>query len=83
MADAQTPIAFAAGTTPLKHAAWRTKPSWYLVSKDDQIIPPDLERTMAKRAKSVTEEVSGSHVAFITHPDVAAHLIEEAAKGAL
>jgi hypothetical protein len=31
--------------------------------------------------KATTEEVSGSHVAFISHPDVAAHLIEEAAKG--
>ena len=36
----------------------------------------------AKRMKATTEEVAGSHVAFISHPDVAAHIIEEAAKGA-
>jgi hypothetical protein len=36
----------------------------------------------AKRMKAVTEEVAGSHVAFVSHPDVAAHLIEEAAKDA-
>jgi hypothetical protein len=41
----------------------------------------DVERMYAKRMKAVTEEVAGSHVAFISHPDIAAHIIEEAAKG--
>ena len=36
----------------------------------------------AKRMKAVTQEVAGSHVAFVSHPDVAAHLIEDAARGA-
>jgi hypothetical protein len=46
------------------------------------MIPPDVERTYARRMKATTQEVAGSHVAFISHPEVAAHLIEEAAKGA-
>lgn len=58
------------------------KPTWYLVSKDDQIIPPDNERMFARRMKATTEEVAGSHVAFISHPEVAARLIEAAADGA-
>ncbi|MGQ7500598.1 alpha/beta fold hydrolase, partial [Streptococcus suis] len=58
------------------------KPSWYLVSKDDRIIPPDLERMSAKSAGSTTEETPGSHVAFVAHPEQAAALIEKAAKGA-
>lgn len=82
MADSQVPVALSTLSTPIKNAAWKTKPTWYLVSKDDQIIPPDVERTYAKRMKATTKEVSGSHVAFIAHPDVAAHLIEEAAKSA-
>jgi len=82
MYDGQVPLAVSVFTVPITHPAWRSKPSWYLVSANDQIIPPDLERTYAKRMKAVTEEVAGSHVAFISHPDVAAHLIEEAAKGA-
>jgi pimeloyl-ACP methyl ester carboxylesterase len=82
MADSQAPIALSALGTPIANAAWKGKPSWYLVSKDDQIIPPDAQRTYAKRMKATTKEVSGSHVAFISHPSVAAHLIEEAAKGA-
>jgi len=53
------------------------------VSSNDQIIPPDVERTYAGRMKAKTEEVGGSHVAYVSHPDVAAHMIEEAAKGAV
>jgi pimeloyl-ACP methyl ester carboxylesterase len=82
MADAQVPLAVSVFTAPIAHPAWKAKPSWYLVSSNDQIIPPDVERMYAKRMKATTEEVAGSHVAFVSHPDVAAHIIEEAAKGA-
>jgi pimeloyl-ACP methyl ester carboxylesterase len=81
MADSQVPTAMAAFTTPLKTAAWHGKPSWYLVSSQDQIIPPDAERAMAKRIKATTAEVAGGHVAFIAQPAVAARLIEQAANG--
>ena len=82
MADSQVPLAVSVFTAPLKNAAWKSKPSWYLVSANDQIIPPDVERTYAKRMKATTVEVAGSHVAYVSHPDVAAKLIEDAAKGA-
>jgi len=82
MADSQVPLAVSVFSAPITHPAWRTKPSWYLVSSNDQIIPPDVERMYAKRMKATTEEVAGSHVAFVSHPDIAAHLIEAAAKGA-
>jgi pimeloyl-ACP methyl ester carboxylesterase len=82
MYASQVPWALSAVSAPITHPAWKTKPSWYLVSANDQMIPPDVERMYAKRMKAVTEEVAGSHVAFVSHPDVAAHLIEEAAKGA-
>jgi pimeloyl-ACP methyl ester carboxylesterase len=82
MYDAQVPLAVSVFSTTITHPAWRMKPSWYLVSSNDQIIPPDVERMYAHRMKAVTEEVAGSHVAFVSHPDVAAHIIEEAAMGA-
>ena len=82
MADAQVPLASSTFAAPISDPAWKTKPNWYLVSSNDMIIPPDVERMYAKRMKATTEEVAGSHVAFISHPDVAAHIIEEAAKGA-
>jgi pimeloyl-ACP methyl ester carboxylesterase len=61
------------------HAAWRSKPSWYAVSTEDRTINPDLERFMAKRMGAKTIEVKSSHVSLISHPDVIANLILEAA----
>jgi pimeloyl-ACP methyl ester carboxylesterase len=83
MYDSQVPLAVSTLGTPTQHAAWKTKPTWYLVSANDQIIPPDVERTYAKRMKAVTQEVAASHVAYVSHPEVVAHLIEDAAKGAI
>jgi pimeloyl-ACP methyl ester carboxylesterase len=61
------------------HAAWRSKPSWYAVSTEDRTINPDLERFMAKRMSAKTIEVRSSHLSLISHPDVIANLILEAA----
>ena len=61
------------------HAAWRSKPSWYAVSTEDRTINPDLERFMAKRMGAKTIEVKSSHLSLISHPDVIANLILEAA----
>jgi len=41
--------------------AWRSKPSWYLVSTDDKMIPPDAQRAMSKHAGSTDVEAKGSH----------------------
>lgn len=59
--------------------AWKTIPSWYLVSRQDHALNPDLERFYAKRMKATTSEIDASHVAFISHPKVVAKLIEQAA----
>jgi pimeloyl-ACP methyl ester carboxylesterase len=65
-------------------AAWRSKPSWMLVSKKDRAINPDLERWYAARAKSQTVEVPGaSHAVYVSHPKEVAALIEKAASQAL
>ena len=63
-------------------AAWKTIPSWYIVSQDDKAINPDLERLYAKRMNAKTTEVKASHVAFLSHPDVVVRVIEQAAAGA-
>jgi pimeloyl-ACP methyl ester carboxylesterase len=60
-------------------AAWRTKPSFYAVSTEDRTINPDLQRFMAKRMGAKTIEVQSSHLSLISHPDVIAALILEAA----
>lgn len=80
MADSQVPISYAAaGGAPVTKAAWKSKPSWYLVAADDHIIPPDAQRLMAERAGATVAETKGSHVAFISHPKAAAEIIERAA----
>jgi pimeloyl-ACP methyl ester carboxylesterase len=81
MADGQVPIQLSGITHKADHAAWKNKPTWYLVSKDDLIIPPDAERMFARRMKATTEEVAGSHVAFIPRPRFVRYL--NATSGAL
>jgi pimeloyl-ACP methyl ester carboxylesterase len=65
--------------TAVTRAAWKTKPSWAIVSTADRTVNPDLERFMAKRAGSKITEINGSHVAFIARPADVAKVIEEAA----
>jgi len=81
-AAVQKPIIGSVFGASVTEAAWKTIPSWYLVSQDDRAINPDLERFYAKRMKATTTEVKASHVAFLSHPAVVVRLIEQAAAGA-
>ena len=81
-AATQKPIIGSVFGATVDQAAWKTIPSWYLVSQDDKAINPDLERFYAKRMNATTSEVKSSHVAFLSHPDVVARLIEQAATAA-
>ncbi|GAB1819600.1 alpha/beta hydrolase [Herbidospora sp. RD11066] len=60
--------------------AWKTIPSYYLVAKNDQVLPAAAQRFMAKRAKSEVDEVAASHVAMISQPSAMADLIRHAAR---
>jgi pimeloyl-ACP methyl ester carboxylesterase len=82
MAVSQRPLSAAALTERATKAGWKSLPSWYLVSERDNAIPPDAERFMAKRMGATTESVSGSHVAFIAKPEIAAGLIRKAVAAA-
>lgn len=81
MAHSQTPIGIQAIITPMTSVAWKNKPSWYIVSTEDRMIPPDAERFMAKRAKAKITEIKASHVSFISHPQEVAAVIIAAANG--
>jgi len=82
MAISQVPISVTGFGTPITNAAWHNKPSWYAVATEDRMINPDLERFMAKRARSTTIEVKGSHAIYMSQPQATAKLIEQAAKAA-
>jgi pimeloyl-ACP methyl ester carboxylesterase len=60
-------------------AAWRTKPSWYAVSKQDRTIDPDLERFMAKRMNATTIEIDAGHLSLVSHVEEVSSLIMKAA----
>lgn len=80
--DAQVPIAMASLAAPVTVAAWKTKPSWYVVATEDGAIAPELLRSTARRIGADTTEVPGSHVVFLTQPRAVADVIEAAARGA-
>jgi pimeloyl-ACP methyl ester carboxylesterase len=56
-------------------AAWRSKPSWYAVSRQDRTTSPELERFLADRMNATTVEIDSGHLSLITHPDEVTQLI--------
>ena len=83
MADSQVPWGVEALGGAITQPAWRTKPSWFLITTEDKMIPPDAQRAMSKRAGSTVVEVKSSHAVYVSHPQAVALIIEEAARGAL
>jgi pimeloyl-ACP methyl ester carboxylesterase len=79
MAATEGPIAAASFGAKVSAAAWRAKPSWYIVGSRDQMIDPGLERAMAKKIKAKTLELPSSHVPMLSHPDKVASFIAAAA----
>ena len=81
MAAAQVPWGVAALAGKVTQAAWKSKPTYYLIASDDHMIPPDAQRGMSKRAGATATEVKGSHAVYVSQPDAVAAFIERAAKG--
>ena len=79
MADSQVPWGLDALQGAVSQPAWRTKPSWYLVTKDDKMIPPTAQRAMAERAAAEVSETLGSHSIFLSNPEAVASVIKKAA----
>jgi pimeloyl-ACP methyl ester carboxylesterase len=80
MADSQVPWGVQALSGTISEPAWKSKPSWYLVTTEDKMIPPDAQRAMSKRAGSSVVEVKGSHAVYVSQPQAVASIIEKAAK---
>jgi len=79
MAASQVPWGLDALNGTVTEAAWKSKPSWYLVATDDNMIPPPAERQMAKRAGATVTESPGSHSIYVSRPEPVAKIIEHAA----
>jgi pimeloyl-ACP methyl ester carboxylesterase len=79
LATVQKPVAKKCFGKPVAVPAWKSKPSWFLVSTEDRLINPDLERFMAKRMGATTIEAPSSHASLVSHPTEVAGLILRAA----
>src|SRR5215469_167214 len=79
MADSQVPWGVDALGGPITEPARRARPSWYLVTTEDRMIPPAAQRTMSQRAGSTVVEVAASHSVYLSQPAAVADLIKQAA----
>ena len=79
MAVTQGPIAGKSFDDKVSNAAWKSKPSWYIVAEKDRMIQPDLERAMAKKINARTTTLPTSHVPMLSRPNDVATVILAAA----
>jgi len=75
---AQGPTNAAVFGAAISKAAWKTKPSWFVVAEQDRAIPPALEKAEAERMKATTIALAASHLVMISHAKEVADLIEKA-----
>jgi pimeloyl-ACP methyl ester carboxylesterase len=64
----------------IKGTAWKSKPSWYIVAKNDRTVHPELQRSCAKRMRATTREVDSSHVPMLSKPNLVLDVIRAAAE---
>jgi pimeloyl-ACP methyl ester carboxylesterase len=62
--------------------AWKSKPSWYIIAKEDRTVHPDLERAMAKRLGATPYELGSSHLPMLSQAERVLDVIRAAARTA-
>lgn len=73
----QGPWAKKALSDKVSKAAWKTKPSWVIIDKQDRMVSLSLQRDQAKRIRATTLELNSGHVSILSHPkEVAAFIME-------
>jgi pimeloyl-ACP methyl ester carboxylesterase len=80
LAATQKPLSGSVFQASVARAAWKTIPSWYIVSSQDHTENPEAERFYAKRMDAKTTEITASHLVILSHPREVANVIEEASR---
>jgi pimeloyl-ACP methyl ester carboxylesterase len=80
MAAAERPLAASMFSEKCTTTAWKTIPSWDLITTQDDAATPAVQHFMAARANAHVTEVSSSHAVAISHPDEVTNVIEQAAQ---
>ena len=79
LANSQLPLNHTAFEAPVDTAAWRDKPTFYVISTKDKVIAPEAQKMFAARMHAQTTEVAGSHASLVVHATEVAAVIEKAA----
>jgi pimeloyl-ACP methyl ester carboxylesterase len=79
MNDSHVPWGVDALGGEITQAAWHSKPTWYMVTTEDRMIPHQAQRTMAERAGADVVDAQGSHAIYVSQPAQVCALIEQAA----
>jgi pimeloyl-ACP methyl ester carboxylesterase len=83
LAAVQQPIAAGAFGEKVSHAAWRDKPSWYLVTGNDHALPPAVQRELARETGAHRVTLASGHMSMVSHPADIARLIDRAARDSI
>ena len=78
LAQSQLPLNHTAFETPVDTAAWRDKPTFFVISTKDKLLAPEAQKMFAARMKAHTTEVAGSHASLVVHAREVAAVIEKA-----
>ena len=81
MADSQVPWGVGSIGGKVTNPAWKSKPVYYLMTTEDKMVPPVLQRFMAQKAKAKIVQQASSHAVMLSHPDTVVRVIESAAAG--
>jgi predicted transcriptional regulator len=63
---------------PVDIAAWRDKPTFYVITTKDKVIAPEAQKMFAARMHAHITEVAGSHASLVVHASEVAAAIERA-----
>jgi pimeloyl-ACP methyl ester carboxylesterase len=80
LADSQQQLAEKALGAPVSVAAWHDKPSYAILTTQDHMVSPELQRWMYQRSGAKVTELAASHAVFVSQPAAVAKVIEAAAK---
>jgi pimeloyl-ACP methyl ester carboxylesterase len=81
LAAAQKPYSQPIFTEKAGPPAWKQLPTWYGVSENDRIVPPDAQRIFAEQINATVQSINSSHASPLSHPNEVAQLILDATKG--
>lgn len=76
----QRPISVSSITEPVGRPLWKDIPTWYLIARNDRMIPADNQRFMAQRMGAMVREHDVDHIPLLTAPDVVADLLIQVAE---